>query len=185
MDSSAPKSSVLPLTIALVLVISGSLFYYLKASYPFLFKTITTRVTSMIPTKEPPIDYSNLPVLTPTPIPYTLPKGAQKYTFNHGSEVKGPKPVSVTIDPLDPKSGATQTITVDLVSDSPVTSSSLTIITDNNQKDITLEKITGDELKGTYQGSWQVDDSYENRYSFRFLLKSNTGTYDNTMYMRR
>lgn len=119
-----------------------------------------------------------------TPIPYTLPSGSQTYRFSHGSEVKGPKMSSVTIDPLDPQNGAAQTFTIDLESESPVTNADIIIITDNKENSISLKLIEGDPLKGTYQGSWQVNDSFDTKYAARYILKSEKDTYDQVMYMR-
>lgn len=183
--NTSPKSRVSPLIIILVLVISGSLYYYLKTSYPTLFQSFSPNITILQESPTPSETTTNSAINTPTPIPYTLPSGEQKYSFNHGANVKGPKPTSITIDPLDPKIGDTQTLTLELSSDSPIISTMLSIITDNNQKNLTLQKISGDELNGTYKTSWQVDDPYENKYAFNYLFKSNTGTFDNTMYIRR
>lgn len=116
--------------------------------------------------------------------PYTLPSGSQTYRFSHGEGVVGPKIQIATIDPLDPQNGDTQTITLEIESESPVQSAVIIVSTDNREKTLNLGLISGDSQKGKYQGSWQVDDTYENKYSFRYILTSETGTFDNTMYLR-
>ncbi len=116
--------------------------------------------------------------------PYTLPSGSQTYRFSHGEDVVGPKIQTVTIDPLDPQNNATQTISLEIESESSVQSAVIIVSTDNREKTLNLKLISGDSQKGTYQGSWQVDDTYENKYSFRYILTSETDTFDNTMYLR-
>ena len=119
-----------------------------------------------------------------TPIPYTLPSGSQTYRFSHGSGVKGPKMSSVTIDPLDPQNGADQIVTIDLESESPVTKAQLTIITDSKEKVIDLKLVEGDSNKGKYQGSWKVNDTFNTKYAIRYILRSEKGVYDETMFIR-
>ena len=125
----------------------------------------------------------------PTPLPekkppYVLPTGAQTYRFSHGTNVTGPKPQLVTIDPLDPRSGSTQTISVVVHSTSAVQSVVVVIGTDHQEKTLNLQLTSGDSQKGTYQGSWQIDDSYENKYSFRYILTAENSAFNNTMYVR-
>lgn len=129
------------------------------------------------------ISSSNVPPAE-TPIPYILPSGIQTYNFSHGKDVKGPKIRTVAIDPLDPEKGATQTFTIDLESESPVTSATIVVITDHKERNIRLELTKGDSLKGVYQGSWQVDDSFDTKYAARYILVSEKDTYDQTMYLR-
>jgi hypothetical protein len=188
MDSTESKSYLAPLILALILVLGGTLYYYLRITYPSLFKDISSQLTAMqksfTPTPTPTPEATPSPTSTPTPIPYVLPKGAQTYTFSHGSEVKGPKIQSVTISPLDPKEGATQTITLTLESDTPVTSTLLTITTDNQETELQLERKDGDELKGTYATSWKISDTYASKYSFHYVLKNQNDTFDSMMDIR-
>ena len=115
---------------------------------------------------------------------YKLPSGSQTYRFSHGSEVKGPKISTVVIDPLDPQNGATQTITLDLESESPVTKVTIVIVTDKQEKNIDLKLIEGDSKKGKYGAAWQVNDTYDTKYAIRYDLRSETATYDETMFIR-
>ncbi len=117
-------------------------------------------------------------------VPYTLPSGIQTYRFSHGEAVVGPKIRTVVIDPLDPAPGADQTITLELESESPVKSVVIIAATDNRKKTLNLKLISGDSLKGAYQASWQPNDTYDVRYSLRYILTAEDSIFDNTMYLR-
>lgn len=168
-----PKSHLLPLLIVLLLVASGTLYYYLRVTYP---------------SNEAPIPPLASRGATPEPLPskppYVLPSGLQTYRFSHGKNVTGPKVQVVTFDPLDPQVGATQNITLEIESPTPLVSATITITSDNQEKTLDFKRTGGDTLKGTYQASWQVDDTFDLKYSVRYLLLSANDKFDNTMYLR-
>lgn len=173
-----PKSHLLPLLIVLLLVASGTLYYYLRVTYP--------SSAAQSPLSEAPSSEAQTPLsgATPSKPPYTLPQGPQTYRFSHGKDVTGPKIQVVTIDPLDPKIGSTQTITLEIESPTPLKSAEITLTSDNQEKTLDLKLKSGDSLKGTYTGSWQVDDTFDIKYSVRYLLLSANDKFDNTMYIR-
>jgi len=184
-----PKSHLLPLIIALVVVLSGGTYFYLKVSYPFLFTDLTTKMvafkTSLTPSPTPvPTPSPSTTNILPSAIPYTLPTGSQTYRYSHGDEVKGPKIQNVTFDPLDAPNGTKQTITLEIESVSPMTDNSIIVSTDNRAKTLNLKLTSGDSTKGTYVTSWTVDDTHDKVYAVRYILKSTGDTYDNTMYLR-
>ena len=117
-------------------------------------------------------------------VPYTLPSGSQTYRFSHGEDVVGPKIKTVIVDPLDPQPDADQTITLEIESVSPVKSAVIIVATDNREKTLNLKLISGDSLEGAYQASWQVNDTYNARYSFRYILTAEDSIFDNIMYLR-
>ncbi|MEI8233009.1 MAG: hypothetical protein WCG44_04715 [bacterium] len=187
--SATSKSHLLPLIVALVVVLCGALFYYLQVSYPFLFASFSKRLTqpSEATTISPSPTAPQAPtpsIPTPSKIPYILPTGKQVYRFSHGDQVVGPKIQTLTFDPLDAPSGTKQTITLEIESASPMTDNSIIISTDNRAKTLKLKLTSGDTSTGTYSVSWTVDDTHDKVYAVRYILKSTTDTYDNTMYLR-
>lgn len=122
---------------------------------------------------------------SPSPgVPYVLPSGSQTYRFSHGPDVVGPKIQTMTVNPLDPKVGSTQTFTLEIKSESPVTKTSIIIYSDSQEKNVDLKLISGDSLKGVYQGSWNVNDTYNNKYALKYILKTEKNTFDNISYFR-
>lgn len=171
-----PKSHLLPLLIALLLVASGSLYYYLRVTSPDLFRSVppSTRLEPLA---------SGL-IAGPSKPPYTLPTGLQTYKFSHGKDVTGPKIQVVTFDPLDPEVGSTQTITLEIESPTPLESAEITLTSDNQERTLALKLKSGDALRGTYQTSWVVDDTFDLKYSVHYLLLTANDKFDNTMYIR-
>lgn len=176
------------LLVFLLLVALGLGGYYYHLLHPEI--TLSSIVQSLVSTAP---ENNSLTLTassaTPPPVPtqknhYVLPTGAQTYRFSHGTEVTGPKPQLVTISPLDPQPGSTQTITLIIHSASPIQNAVVTVGTDNQKKTLNLQLTSGDSFKGTYQGSWQVDDTYDEKYFLHYLLKSENGTFENTMYLR-
>jgi len=116
-----PKSHLLPLLIALLLVASGALYFYLRVTYPVLFTNLQSTLYDL--RSNPPS-----PAVAPQSkgVSYTLPSGSQTYRFSHGKDVTGPKIQVVTFDPLDPALGSTQTITLEIESPTPLKSAQIT-----------------------------------------------------------
>lgn len=196
-----PRSHLLVLLAILVLVLSSSLYYYLRVTSPELFTNLrlptydlqatisSLRSTFRFSRPSPsPQNQAGPPSPAVAPqsegVAYTLPSGPQTYRFSHGKDVKGPKVQVVTFDPLDPEVGSTQTITLEIDSPSPLKNAAITLTSDNQEKSLTLKKTGGDALQGTYQTSWVVDDTFELKYSVRYLLLSENDKFDNTMYIR-
>ena len=117
---------------------------------------------------------------TPKPIIKPLPTGKQIYNYSHGKNVVGPKPTQVIIDPIDPKTGDTQTLTITLPHDKPVTNTKATLITDNESTAINLTK----ELEDTYVANWRMTDSYDYKYQITFEFSDNTETFSGAVTFR-
>jgi len=102
--------------------------------------------------------------VTPTHTPKPLPNGKQVYNFSHGNLVVGPKPTQAIIDPIDPEVGNTQIFTIKVPHDKPITIATTTLVTDNNQREFTLENISSD----IWQAEWKVEDTYNYKYQIQF-----------------
>ncbi len=151
------------------------------------YQNPVSRLTGILPVRNekstsiPPLNTANP---APTLPPYKLPTGTQTYNFGHGKDVTGPKIQTLIINPLDPAKGASQTITLSIKHDSPVTSAVVTIATDNKETPLTLKLTGGTDKDGTWSGSYTVNDTYDRRYDIKFNIKSASGSYENVMHIR-
>lgn len=128
---------------------------------------------------------NNNPTLPEPQVPTTLPKGTQTYTFSYGDAVQGPKPQTLTINPLSPDSGQPQSITIAIRNTTPVTDVSVFTTTDTkNEVRHTLTRTGGTPTDGAWEGSWTLDDSYLSRYYIRLYIKSNKNIYNEIMKFR-
>lgn len=122
------------------------------------------------------------PTLEPGPI-RPLPEGKQIYQYS-SSNVKGPVPNEVTVDPLTPKVGTAQTIFVKIKYTSPVTDASINLHTDNKVTNFPLELVEGTTSDGTWKGSWLMPGIYDHNYYLEFDIKSNQDNYENGLRFR-
>lgn len=125
-----------------------------------------------------------LPSPSPTPTPKPLPSGPQTYTFSHGGLVTGPKPSSATITPLDPELGDTQSLTVTVSHTSPVSSASLTLLTDNDSRTFPLSLSSGTPTEGVWQASWETQDSYLQRYQIQLSFQAGEEVFNGGLSFR-
>lgn len=182
-----PRSLVVPLALVLLITSLGGGYLYLSQTYPGIFKqtiqNIYNRAVSQTPqpTPTPPPTTPASPLPKPSVI---LPKGAQTYNFSHGDQVLGPKTSTLTLDPLSPNTGETQTITLKATHTSPITSVSVELITDNQTTPHTLTQKDGTNQDGTWSGSWKMSDTFQAKYGLRLILKSDDHDYDNTMWFK-
>jgi len=157
-----------------VLLLIFSIAAYFLARNPTMLQKITGSLTVA-------------PTVTPIPTPrYSkpLPAGKQIYKISHGSGVKGPKLQEVTIEPLTPAVGETQTVTATIKHESPVTEASLILESDTQTNTFPLKLISGTTTDGTWQGSWQMPEAYLYNYFLKFSLKSATGDYNDGLKLR-
>lgn len=103
-----------------------------------------------------------------------LPTGPQAFTVSSG-EKNVPRITGGLIDPYDPKVGAAQRITVNVEDENPVDSVRVSIETDRGSKTHILKLMSGTRNKGTWEGSWRIDDSYNQRYRAILIATSKTG----------
>jgi len=121
---------------------------------------------------------------SPTPTLKPLPSGRQIYILSHGKDVKGPKINKVVIDPLDPKVGKSQKVTVTIKYPEPVVSAKATLKTDNKESPHLLTKISGGGEESVWEGSWIVDDSYNYNYYLFFEITSTVDSYKGGLTFR-
>lgn len=136
------------------------IYYYFLSSSP-QSKLISTRV------------YEKLgPTSTPKPIPHG------KIDFNvSGGNDAGPTIGKGFIDPYDPPLHGEQSVSVDVMSKkSPVLSVVAILSTDLAvSSPYQFQRIAGTEIKGTWKGSWKVDDTYLHTYRLAIIAKSADG----------
>lgn len=130
-----------------------------------------------------------VPTVTPTPTPTPrpikeLPGGKQVYNVSNGPKVIGPKIQQITLDPQTPSLEATQTVTIKVKNDSPVTEAIAYVQTDNKELRHIMNLIQGTTTDGTWQASWKMSDTYNYTYYIRFDLKSATGEYNDGIRLR-
>lgn len=100
---------------------------------------------------------SNSP--NPTPTPTALMQGKETYSISQASNNTGPKITKAEIDPLDPKIGQKQTITIHSNFSQPLTGVTISVKTDHKVFPLTLSKVSGTDTDGQWQTSWTVEDS--------------------------
>lgn len=148
------------------LVILGFIFY------PSI-KNLVTPVPS-----STPLSYIPRPSILP------LPTGFQTWSSSYGPAAKGPKVQKITADTLSPPKGSTQTITVTIKNDSPVTSVKATVYTDYKIEDHDLTLVSGTPTNGTWSGIWRLNDTYDYIYHINFVMSSQTGTSTSVLSLR-
>ncbi len=128
------------------------------------------------------------PPPTPTPTPRTirpLPSGIQTYRVSYGKNNKGPKIKEAIIDPLTPKIGDTQKVTLTITSDSAITKAEIILHTDTKKTTYPLSLINGTKTDGTWEAVWNMPESYDYSYSIRFAIHNETGRHENGMLFRQ
>lgn len=115
------------------------------------------------------------PTVKPTPTPYPLPQGSQTYPFGYGSDIQGPKPSEVTINPYDPKKGEKQTFTVKIKHDKPITYAAIILETDNKVKTYPLTRTQGTDTEGSiWETTITTDDTHFYVYNVGLDFQSGT-----------
>ena len=181
-----PRSHLLLLSTILVIVLLGSLYYYLKVSQsPWLQKISLSSFKKIISNQDSKVIENEMPVgIEPTPTPIPLPTGLQSYEFTHGAQVVGPKVAKIVYDPLTPSAGETQKVTLTAAYSVPITEVVLTIVSDHLITPHVLSLASGTNTNGTWTGSWVIDDTLNTRYAARTTLKSTIDTHDSAMWFR-
>jgi hypothetical protein len=114
---------------------------------------------------------------TPRPTPRPLTQGKEVFTYTPGPLAVGPKISEFTMDPMDPKKGQQQTITVKLNYTSAITSVTARLDTDNKKTDLVFTRIDGTESNGTWQATRTEDDTHDYTYYLDFTLVGTPDTY--------
>ncbi len=124
------------------------------------------------PKKAPTV--SSLPTPTPTPTPQQIYRGRATYRVSQGSKV-GPRITEVTFDPHDPKKAEVQTVDVKVAHTQPVSSVSIHLYTDQQEKDLVLKLVSGTAQNGTWQTAWNVDNTVLYRYMYTITAQAADG----------
>lgn len=119
------------------------------------------------------------PTITPEPIPHG-PKGFSISGGKHNAPLFG----RGRIDPYDPQQGETQTIIINIQSQSPVTNVQAILTTDHQENQIPMELVEGSETDGKWQGSWQVNDTYLHIYKLTIKATNSENTQEATLILR-
>lgn len=125
-------------------------------------------------------ELSNLPFFrapTPTPfkyskfaIPVPLPTGKQVYNVSRGSGSRGPAIERVTIDPFDPMKGQSQTYSVKISNNTPVTKVLLTVTTDYQTTPYDAILKEGKSTAGVWEAVVPATDSRD--YVYRAMIEA-------------
>jgi hypothetical protein len=112
----------------------------------------------------------------PSPTPTIVPSPTGKFTYKVMTGIKtGPLFQDITLDPYDPAPNSTQTFTVQINSQKPVTKAQMTLVTDHQNRTQSLSLIKGTATNGTYQASFPCIDSYNYTYKIRFEAQDDSG----------
>ena len=123
-----------------------------------MVKKTASSITASLPYKTP----TSTPTPTPLPEPFKT-RGKLEYIINSGGG-DGPKITQCFIDPLDFTTAKTMTFGVSLENSLPITSATVTWVSDAKEKVVPLKLATGSATKGQWQGTWDVDDTAWYRY---------------------
>lgn len=126
---------------------------------------------------------------SPSPSPISciskiLPGGKQVYRYTHGKDVVGPRLQVVTIDPFDPKLNQIINVTAEIKHDSPVTSATVSLVTDSKTEQSKMNLVSGNSTNGTWTAEIKLEDTYLCNYQLNFDLQSSTGNYKGSMVFR-
>jgi hypothetical protein len=67
---------------------------------------------------------------------------------------------------------------------SPVLGAVATVYTDNKQISHPLKFVSGSSTEGVWQGSWEVNDSYNYVYYIDFVVGGESGTWNGALTFR-
>ncbi len=150
--------------VILLIVVVGLAYYLYRVTQP---RTATTSIGVNVPKTEIPAG------IVKAPTPYLLlPQGRQIYTIESGAGNE-PRGTRIIVDPLDALKGQPQTVFLDAEYDKPIESVNVTLIMDNLSKTYPLSISSGTATKGTWSGTWTIEDDHEKNYAMKFALKYN------------
>jgi len=186
-----PRRTLVLLAVLILLTITTLYLYFTKFStsplaYELTSKqsTLVAQVKSLFNPKSASTDADSTPTPNPTGSPKPLPTGKQVYRYSHGKDVVGPKLQVVTVDPFDPQSGDTILVTAEIKHDSPVTTATAILVTDNKTVTKEMKKVSGEDTNGTWEAKLKLDDTYLYTYQLNFELASDTDSYQGGMTYR-
>ena len=114
---------------------------------------------------------------TPKPTIKPLSTGKQIYDYSHGKDVVGPKPTQTIIDPIDPKPGGTQFLSVKIGDAIPVQKANIILKTDNQEVEYPLVLTKEGDGFDIWTANWEMNDSYEYTYQIDMVIYGITETF--------
>jgi hypothetical protein len=154
----------LPIVFLLIIVVATYAFVFLNRSQ-ISSRLLAPQTPSSAPIKQ-------------------IPSGKQVYNVSTGAKVAGPKIQQVTLDPQTPAADQSQTVTMTITNDTPITEGIVTLQTDTKEQIRVLKLISGTKTDGTWQVTWKFADTYDRNYAILFDIKSPSGEYKNGMRLR-
>lgn len=132
------------------------------------------------------VSKSLAPTPSPTPLitPKPLPKGKQVYSFSHGKDVFGPKPVQMTVSPIDPKLNQDQTVLVTVSHHIPVTKTTLTLVTDTKSQQTPLTFVKKEGNLEYWEATWKMMDTYNRQYQINIMLSDGQTEFNGGLTIR-
>jgi hypothetical protein len=144
-------------------------------------KTTTTIVVATTTIASTSVTTIPNPELKPTTC-YPVPSGPQTYDIStdNVSTKDNPEITQIFINPLDIQKFARQIVSVNIqdINGKSIIEVSGTVATDNNSVTFPFFLISGTSIGGTWQGSWQNQDSYCQNYKLSIIAKSESGQSD-------
>ena len=125
-----------------------------------------------------------VPTPTPTPTPYPIAQGKQEYIVNARTN-DGPKLLKAIINPLDPKIGDAQSVSVTIKSTTPVGRVMVALRTDNDiftNHQLVLD--TGTNKDGSCTGSWKTENKHDYLYQITLTATNDKESSSATITVR-
>lgn len=136
--------------------------------------TLTGGEETIQPTAAP----SPIPTPTglPEPSPTPLPDGSVTYAIGNPANTN-PDIYELTVIPLWQTIGNAQQVVVKIDDTAGNISSNVQLIlySDNEARQFTLTRTAGTAISGTWTGTWQVTDTYNNQYGFDITAQDSAG----------
>jgi hypothetical protein len=152
--------------LAILILIAVALGYY-------VWRT-STKGLPLFPGKKTGLsEGAATPTPKVSPTPTRLRQGTETYTISQASSERGPKIQQLTLDPHEPKVGASQTISVKVRHTSAVQSVTIDLQTDTKSRTLTLTLSQGTSTEGTWQATWTADDSL--LYMYKYTITAQAG----------
>lgn len=166
------RGLLIPIVILLLIVGALAAGYFTQGQKLFRFDLSKTQERLFQKTTPSPTLTSS-PSATikpsPRPSPRPIPHGKIGFTVGGGPS-SGPVFGRGYLDPYDPQNGQKQLLGINISDTAPITSASITMFTDNKERAVSLNRVSGTDINGTWEGSWNVDDTY--LYNYHMIIKA-------------
>ncbi len=175
-------SRYLVLFLIFVLISTGlfALFNISKNGNSGLFSAVFSQMNISIPffdrsANRPIINRTPIPTnsVTSNPTPTIIPLPHSKKQFSVSGGIKpGPRFSRGFLDPYGPIIGDNQIININSSYQNAINLVQANLESDNKSRTITLERISGTDTDGVWQGIWKTDDTTFRKYIITFVATS-------------